>query len=338
LANQAEVSRFAAAQPAAFGQIQAGAAAFAAANRNLTPAQARASGNPGLVGNSLLDLRSLQFLPPFLNYPNAVESGRTKDDDFSYTIRANYEITDNLNIYATYATGFKATSFNLSRDSRPFPTDFIPGSPVNNPATSPIRAAGLALPNLTTGSRFAGPEESEVYEAGLKAQWPLVAFNIAVFKQSIKGFQSNVFTGTGFALANAGEQSTFGIEFDGTVKPTDGLNLFVAFTYLDPKYDSFVNSAVGDLSGATPAGIPALSASMGGSYTYEFAGGTKFTVRGDYAYESDVRSPKVCRASSSPMPTAPATSSLRWTLPASSVARPTSSTSRQRWSSPTVWN
>ncbi len=218
-----------------------------------------------------------------------MESGRTKDDDFSYTIRANYEITDNLNIYATYATGFKATSFNLSRDSRPFPSDFIPGSPVNNPAASPIRNAGLALPNLTTGSRFAGPEESEVYEAGIKAQWPLVAFNLTVFKQSIRGFQSNVFTGTGFALANAGKQSTFGIEFDGTVRPTDGLNLFVAFTYLDPKYDSFVNSAVGDLTGATPAGIPALSASMGGSYTYEFDGGTKFTVRGDYAYESDVQ-------------------------------------------------
>jgi outer membrane receptor protein involved in Fe transport len=267
--NPAAVGAFAQANPAVFAGIQA------------------AAQNPAT--NGLLALRSLQFLPPFLNYPNAVESGRTKDDDFSYTIRANYEITDNVNIYATYATGFKATSFNLSRDSRPFPTDFIPGSPVTNPAASPIRNAGLALPNLTTGSRFAGPEESEVYEAGIKAQWPLVAFNLTVFKQSIRGFQSNVFTGTGFALANAGKQSTFGIEFDGTVRPTDGLNLFVAFTYLDPKYDSFLNSAVGDLTGATPAGIPALSASMGGSYTYEFEGGTKFTVRGDYAYESDVQ-------------------------------------------------
>lgn len=268
-ANPAQVQAFAQANPAGFAGAQA------------------AAQNPAV--NTLLGLRSLQFLPPFLNYPNAVESGRTKDDDFSYTIRANYEITDNINIYATYATGFKATSFNLSRDSRPFAADFIPGSPVTNPAPSRIRSAGLAVPNLTTGSRFAGPEESEVYEAGLKAQWPLVAFNLAVFKQSIKGFQSNVFTGTGFALANAGEQSTFGIEFDGTVRPADGLNFFVAFTYLDPKYDSFTNSAFGDVSGTTPAGIPALSASMGGAYTYEFSGGTKFTVRGDYSYESDVQ-------------------------------------------------
>lgn len=267
--NPAQVQAFAQANPAGFAGAQA------------------AAQNPAV--NTLLGLRGLQFLPPFLNFPNAVESGRTKDDDFSYTIRANYEITDNINIYATYATGFKATSFNLSRDSRPFPADFVPGSSVTSPAASPIRNAGLAVANLTTGSRFAGPEESEVYEAGLKAQWPLVAFNLAVFKQSIKGFQSNVFTGTGFALANAGEQSTFGIEFDGTVRPAEGLNFFVAFTYLDPKYDSFTNSAVGDISGTTPAGIPALSASMGGAYTYEFSGGTKFTVRGDYSYESDVQ-------------------------------------------------
>ncbi|MFN3473883.1 MAG: TonB-dependent receptor [Blastomonas sp.] len=277
LANAAQIGAFAAAQPAIFGQIQAGSAAFARAN-NLNPAV-----------NPLLGLRALQFLPPYLNFPNAVENGRTSDDDFAYTIRANYEVTDNVNVYLTYATGFKASSFNLGRDSRPSAADFIPGSPVNNPPASPIRNAGLALPNLTTGSRFAGPENSEVYEAGLKAQWPLVAFNLAVFKQSIKGFQSNIFTGTGFALANAGEQSTFGIEFDGTVRPAPGVNIFVAMTYLDPTYDSFVNSAFGDLSGTTPAAIPALTASMGGSYTHEFANGMTWSVRGDYAYESDVQ-------------------------------------------------
>ncbi|MFN3818634.1 TonB-dependent receptor [Blastomonas sp.] len=276
-ANAAQIGAFAAANPAAFGQIQAGSAAFARAN-NLNPAV-----------NPLLAFRPLQFLPPFLNFPNAVENGRTSDDDFAYTIRANFEVTDNINIYATYATGFKASSFNLGRDSRPSAAVFIPGSPVNNPAASPIRDAGLALPNLTTGSRFAGPENSEVYEAGLKAQWPLVAFNLAVFKQSIKGFQSNIFTGTGFALANAGEQSTFGIEFDGTVQPARGVNIFVAMTYLDPTYDSFVNSAFGDLSGTTPAGIPALSASMGASFTHEFDNGMTLSVRGDYAYESRVQ-------------------------------------------------
>lgn len=240
--------------------------AFAAANQN----------NP--AANPLGGLRAFQFLPPFLNVPNSVEDGKTDDGDLSYSVRAAYELTDTVNIYATYATGFKASSVNLSRDSRPLASDL-----------AAITAAGLRTPNLASGSRFAAPEESTVYEFGLKGQWDVAAVNIAVFKQSIKGFQSNVFTGTGFALANAGKQSTFGIEFDGSVRPIDGLNLTLAATYLDAKYDSFVNSAFGDISGTTPAGIPALSMSMGATYTHEFAGGTKAIAHIDYAYESPVQ-------------------------------------------------
>jgi iron complex outermembrane receptor protein len=240
--------------------------AFAAANQN----------NP--AANPLGALRAFQFLPPFLNVPNSVEDGKTRDSDFSYSVRAAYELTDTVNVYATYATGFKASSVNLSRDSRPLASDL-----------AAITAAGLRTPNLASGSRFAAPEESTVYEFGLKGQWDVAAVNIAVFKQSIKGFQSNVFTGTGFALANAGKQSTFGIEFDGSVRPVDGLNLTLAATYLDAKYDSFVNSAFGDISGTTPAGIPALSMSMGATYTHEFAGGTKAIAHVDYSYESPVQ-------------------------------------------------
>ena len=227
--------------------------------------------------NPLNGLKPLQFLPPFLNLPNAVEDGRTNDSDLAWSVRAAYEVTDSVNVYATYATGFKASSVNLSRDSRPTAAD-IPA----------LTSAGLLVPNIATGSRFASPETSEVYEVGLKAQFDQVAFNIAVFKQSIDGFQSNVFTGTGFALANAGKQSTFGIEFDGSVTPVKPLTLFVAMTYLDPKYDSFINSAFGDLSGTTPSGIPGISASMGATYTHEFAGGSKLIARGDYLFESSV--------------------------------------------------
>ena len=246
-------------------------AAFLAANPTLTLPDGRSA-------NPLAGLKAFQFLPPFLNVPNAVEDGKTDDGDFSYSVRAAYELTDTVNIYATYATGFKASSVNLSRDSRPLASDL-----------AAITAAGLRTPNLATGSRFAAPEESTVYEFGLKGQWDVAAVNVAVFKQSIKGFQSNVFTGTGFALANAGKQSTFGIEFDGSVRPVEGLNLTLAATYLDAKYDSFVNSAFGDISGTTPAGIPALSMSMGATYTHEFAGGTKAIAHVDYSYESPVQ-------------------------------------------------
>ncbi|MGB3722886.1 MAG: TonB-dependent receptor [Pacificimonas sp.] len=240
------------------------------------------------AANPLLGLQPLQFLPPFLNFPNAVEDGKTRDSDWSWTLRGAYDVTDEISAYAVYATGFKASSFNLSRDSRPTAADFTPGSPVTNPPASPIRDAGLAPPNLTVGSRFAGPEESTVYELGIKGAFPQVAFNLAVFQQEIAGFQSNTFTGTGFQLANAGKQSTFGIEFDGSVTPVDPLTIFLAVTYLDPTYDDFQFSALGDITGETPAGIPPIAMSLGASYTQDI-GTAQLILRGDFNYEGAVQ-------------------------------------------------
>ena len=265
--NPAAVGAFAQNNPAAFAAIQAGAQ---------DPAT-----------NPLLALRPLQFLPPFLGYPNAVENGRTKDSATTYTLRLAYDVNDNLNTYVSYATGFKATSWNLSRDSRPFARDFIPGSPVTNPPSSPIRDAGLALPNLTSGTRYAGPEDSAVFEVGLKGVYSNVAFNLAYFDQTIEGFQSNVFTGTGFALANAGKQSNKGVEFDVSWNPIDDLQLVVAGSVQDPVYDEFPNSASGDLSGRTPAGIPEVATSTAATYFFDVAGWEAY-VRGDWQYESPV--------------------------------------------------
>jgi outer membrane receptor protein involved in Fe transport len=248
-----------------------------------------AATNPAV--NPLIGLSPFQFQPPFLNLPNSVEPGRTKDDEFTYLLRAAYQISNEINIYASYATGFKASSVNLSRDSRPAFGDYIPGpgrSFFGAPA-SPITNAGLAVPNLGTGSRFAGPEEAEVYEIGMKAQWDGFGVNLALFDQTIQGFQSFLFTGTGFQLNNAGEQSVKGFELDSTVSPTDGLVFTFAATYLDAKFDSFTASPVGDLTGFRPGGIPEWNLRTSATYTYEFgSSGTKLISRLDYSHESNV--------------------------------------------------
>ena len=250
--------------------------------------------------NPLLGLAALQFLPPFLNIPNAVEDGRTDDDDFSYTLRASFEISPELNTYFSYATGFKASSVNLSRDSRPVFGDFIPATlPAGVPAvvggsrflapSSPIRDAGLPITNLTTGSRFAGPEDATVYEFGLKGNYPGLSFNLAVFDQTIEGFQSFLFTGTGFALANAGEQSTRGFEFDTLITPADPLAITFALTYLDAKYDDFPNSQIGNLTGFRPGGIPEIAIATSLQYTHDFGNtGNQLIGRVDYSHESNV--------------------------------------------------
>lgn len=244
------------------------------------------------AANPLLGLAAFQFQPPFLNIPNAVEDGRTRDSDLSYTLRVAYDVTENINAYFSYATGFKASSVNLSRDSRPSSTDYIRGTRNSTflaPA-SPIINAGLAVPNLTTGSRFAGPEDATVFEFGLKAQFPGLSVNLALFDQTLKGFQSFSFTGTGFGLSNAEEQSVRGFELDTKISPAKGLAFTFAMTYLDPLFDEFTQSAVGNLTGETPAGIPEFNISTSATYTHEFGdGGIKLISRLDYNHQSNTK-------------------------------------------------
>ena len=242
--------------------------------------------------NTLLPLAPFQFQPPFLTIPNSVEPGTTNDDKFTYLLRASYEVTPDINAYVSYATGFKASSVNLSRDSRPLGTDFAvtPGTGNSTFAapSSPILDAGLAVPNLVSGTRFAGPEEAEVWEVGVKGQFDGFGFNLAVFDQSIQGFQSFAFTGTGFALRNAGEQSVRGFEFDTTVTAIDGFVFTFAVTHLDPLFDDFPGSVVGDLTGVRPAGIPSWAVSTSATHTHEWDSGHRLITRIDYQFEDEV--------------------------------------------------
>lgn len=213
-----------------------------------------------------------------VNYPNANESGIFTGDKVTYAARIAYDL-DFVNVYASYSTGWKASAINLSSDSRP-----------------PLNGVG----------RSADPEEVTVYEAGAKAKFRGGYFNLAVFKQSIKGFQSNAFTGLGYSLVNAGKESVRGFEVDAAYAPVRMLALTGSVTYLDPKYDSFtgaacvnydtarcpVNPATGlrpsfrDLSGQKPAGIPTWSFSTSATLSHDLTNDVGAYLRGEYNYMS----------------------------------------------------
>jgi iron complex outermembrane recepter protein len=213
-----------------------------------------------------------------VNFPNANETGIFSGSKVTYAGRVAYDF-DIINVYVSYSTGWKATAVNLSSDSRP----------ANN---------GVG--------RSAAPEEVTVYEAGVKAKFRGGFFNLAVFKQEIKGFQSNGFTGLGYALVNAGKQSVKGFEIDAAYRPAPWLALTGAVTYLDGKYDSFTQApcfsydtvrcprnAQGvlkpsrDLTGSRPAGVPEWSGSVSATLSHSLTDTLGFYLRGEFDYTSD---------------------------------------------------
>jgi len=229
-------------------------------------------------------LRPLQLFVPPTNIPpgaNAADDGIAKGDKVTYTLRATYELTDSLSTYFTYSTGWKASAVNLSSDSR--------------------------IPDPVTGlGREAGPESVRLYEVGLKAKFDQGFINIALFDQTIRGFQSNIFTGTGFVLANAGEQSVRGFEVESLYQPWEPLVATFGITYLDPEYDSFPNAPcatfVGaapaacaggatsfDASGFRPAGIPKWSLATSLTYTQPLSETLEMYLRGEFDHQSNVQ-------------------------------------------------
>ncbi len=253
------------------------------------------------VDAGIAELIPLQFQPQFLPFPNAVEDGKTNDSDFTWNIKAAWDVNDWLNTYVSVATGFKSSSWNLSRDSRPFllddlalalagllPANYWPGSEEGRDGAGLLPSAQYTENGRNFLTRFAGPEEAKVYEIGFKARYERGAVNIAVFNQIISGFQSNTFLGTGFALNNAGKQSTKGFELDMTYAPTDWMKLSFSGTFLDPIYDEFEGGVDGlnSLTGERPAGIPSRATSTSVEFNKDFDSGASAYFRMDWQHES----------------------------------------------------
>ena len=67
--------------------------------------------------NPLIALQGLQLLPQFTNFPNAAQDGKSSDDNVDYTFKLSYEVSDTVTVYGGVSTGFKASAWNISRNS-----------------------------------------------------------------------------------------------------------------------------------------------------------------------------------------------------------------------------
>ena len=142
------------------------------------------------------------------------------DNDLTWSLTAQWNVTDDAMLYASAATGFKSGGFN----------SFYMGLP-----------QGLGADSLDV------PFEDEQvlsYEVGAKLTLldGAAEINLAAFHMSYEDLQVTVFSGnTTFIVQNAADATTRGLELDGRWQATDGLMLQGAIGYLDAAYDVFPN-------------------------------------------------------------------------------------------------
>jgi iron complex outermembrane receptor protein len=180
------------------------------------------------------------FAPLTVVIPN-VNSSKNFDST-TPAVDVKYALTDDLNVYAKYAEGFKSGGFNAE------------GS------TTAVAITPFA------------PETVDEYEVGLKARWldGKLNTNIAAFYDQHSNLQLSVFVGTGAVASivkNAGSANIDGIEYDMQALPVSWLSLTGSVGYLNTQYVTFINGGVNVANGTAFPYAPQFTASMSADAT-----------------------------------------------------------------------
>lgn len=145
-------------------------------------------------------------------------AGHASDTAGTYRASARYQFTPAIGAFATYATGYKGQTYDLTT-----------GFNRNRALAGPIK-----------------PERSYDKEIGVRTQFldRRVTLNATLFDTAYRNLQAQTIEtladGTSnFRLTNVGRLRTRGVELEGSVRPTEDFNLNGAVTYLDATYTDF---------------------------------------------------------------------------------------------------
>ena len=169
------------------------------------------------------------------------------DSEFIYTAKLDYDVTDDLLVYGSFAHGYKAGGFNLD----------------------PTAAQGGSDP------RFAS-EEVDSFELGFKSTLAdgRVRFNVTGFWSEYDNFQVLEFTGTRFQTFNVDDVSSKGFEAELNARLSDSFDLNGGFTYADSGYGDDCDrggtiTEASLLCGFSLTNAPEVTFVLGGTYDGE---------------------------------------------------------------------
>lgn len=169
--------------------------------------------------------------PYFYFIPEGTRASKTFDAT-TPMVAAAYKISEQVNVYARYAEGFKSGGFNGEYSNTAPPAD---------------------KPNINideTKTPFK-PEKQKSIEVGIKSTLfdDRALLNFAVFHNKLKDLQESAFLGgaesaAGSVIRNAGEATVYGAEIEAVLVLSRGTKLMANYSYLHPKFDRFEDGGV----------------------------------------------------------------------------------------------
>lgn len=182
-------------------------------------------------------------------------SVKTGESNVSGLLTVNYNLSNDVLLYATFSRGYKSGGLNLSNLSASVP-------------------------------KSVAPERVENAEFGLKSNLlnKDLTFNLAAFTTDTHDYQTNIFDPTYLItyIANIGLVRSRGIETDLRYRPSNDFSTYLSVAYTDAQYVDYKNAPPGveytgllpqsanfiDLSGRPLPGAPKWSASLGAEWSH----------------------------------------------------------------------
>jgi len=202
-------------------------------------------------------------------------SGKLSEDSFNPMVNIQFDATDDLMLYASYAKGTKAGGFDIRSNSLPTSTT-------------------VAKP----GAFMFADESADNFEGGLKYKSRNIAFNLSVYRTKYHDLQVNIFDGTlNFNVRNAAGAKTQGVEADFRAALAEGLTVSGAIAYLDFKFTNFTNGQCYYLQTPGPGGFcdytgkrnalsPKWSGNLNLDYTTPISGSMKIAANFNVDFSS----------------------------------------------------
>jgi iron complex outermembrane receptor protein len=186
----------------------------------------------------------------------------------TYRVNATFKPSEDIMVFASYATGFKSGGF----DSSP-------------PTTAAVGSA----------SRTFLPERTKNWELGVKSNLfdRKLIFNATLYRTRIDDLQFRTFDGLTFRTRNNGKVQQQGVEVDLIARPVPELTLTLGTAYLDSKYLDFRGApnlpAFGgtqDLTGTRLPFSPKWQGAASAAYDGRLNDALKWSLRADLSFSS----------------------------------------------------